>query len=269
MGKSPLERRVLDSPVEHIIDPSCEDVKGNKNPFSNQISDPIFNLIGKDKPEILGAERETDAGVFYDNPIYYEDTTMPSQQTDFGYALFLHEAFGKSDGATKNFDLKDTTPPLQTMSETSGQRHNYFGLKNCSTKEDSSEPKPERVVLEVKDKNTYADAMKQYVNCGVWRKDFHRESIRKPPDPHRSTIREYADLSMRQNLPSNSGSERAEEDIDLLTTKGNNWKLMAISRVKSSISEVTGQIENNQKARDQSCNYTEGLNRTDERLGLI
>ncbi|KAF3608941.1 hypothetical protein DY000_02047108 [Brassica cretica] len=238
MGKSPLERRVLDSPVEHIIDPSCEDVKGNKNPFSNQISDPIFNLIGKDKPEILGAERETDAGVFYDNPIYYEDTTMPSQQTDFGYALFLHEAFGKSDGATKNFDLKDTTPPLQTISE----------------------PKPERVVLEVKDKNTYADAMKQYVNCGVWRKDFHRESIRKPPDPHRSTIREYADLSMRQNLPSNSGSERAEEDIDLLTTKGNNWKLMAISRVKSSISEVTGQIENNQKARDQSCNYTEGLN---------
>ena len=51
--------------------------------------------------------------------------------------------------------------------------------------------------------------------------------------------------------------------------QGNNWKLMAISRVKSSISEVTGQIENNQKARDQSCNYTEGLNRTDERLGLI
>lgn len=142
------------------------------------------------------------------------------QQTDFGYALCLHEAFGKSDGVTRNFDLKDTTLPLQTMSETSGQRHNYFRIKKLSTKEDSfAEPKPERVVLDVKDKNTYADAMKQYVNCGVWRKDFHRQSIRKPPDPYRSTIHEYEDLSMRQNLQSNSGSERAEEDMDLLTTK--------------------------------------------------
>ena len=85
---------------EQIIDPSYEvcdeDVfKGNKDYLSNQISDPIFNVIDKDEPELLGVERAIDAVVFYDNPIYDADTTMPSQQTYFGEHMFAGKFWGK------------------------------------------------------------------------------------------------------------------------------------------------------------------------------
>lgn len=139
----------------------------------------------------------------------------------------MQENFGESKGITESFDLKDTTYPLQTMSETSGQSKNYFGINKLSTKEASFEDLKQEciLVLDVKDENTYVHAMKQHVSYGVWRKDCHRHIVRKPPDRLRSTVHEYADPFIRYNLPSNSGSECAEENMDLLKTRGRILKI--------------------------------------------
>lgn len=92
-----------------------------------------------------------------------------------------------------------------------------------STKEDCfEEQKPEPVLLfDVEDKRTYVDAMNQHVSFDLRRKDCHQQMVRKPPDRARDTEHEHANHVIRHNLflPTNSGSECAEDDTVLLDTR--------------------------------------------------
>ena len=138
---------------------------------------PICDVLEEDEMNQVGGEVE-DNIVSFNESVYAQETST-----------LCHEDCAASNGVKNNFVLKDTTHTLQTMSETSDGSHNYFEINSLSTKEDFfDEQKPEPVLLiDLEDKKTYMDAMKQHGNYGVWRKDCHRQTIRKPPDRHRST----------------------------------------------------------------------------------
>ncbi|KAF2575502.1 hypothetical protein F2Q70_00002144 [Brassica cretica] len=70
------------------------------------------------------------------------------------------------------------------MSATSGPSQNFGTYSIMSTKEYCiKELKQEHVLIcDEKDSDAYVDAMKQYVNYGLWRKGCHRQIVRKPPD---------------------------------------------------------------------------------------
>ncbi|KAG5376445.1 hypothetical protein IGI04_041041 [Brassica rapa subsp. trilocularis] len=173
------------------------DVSSDRYSFDNQLGDAIFDVYDED--DVKDNDASFDVHSFVPNYEKFDEDAMKQvtlakvedESVSFSESIYAretptlsHEDFATSDGVKNNFDLKDTTHLLQTMSETSGWSHNYFEIISLSTKEDCfEEQKPEHVLIfDVEEKQTYVDAMNQQVRYDVWRKDCHRQIIRQPPD---------------------------------------------------------------------------------------
>lgn len=76
---------------------------------------PNYDKFDEDAMKQVTLAKVEDESVNFSELIYARETPTLS-----------HEDFATSDGVKNNFDLKDTTHLLQTMSETSGWSRNYL-----------------------------------------------------------------------------------------------------------------------------------------------
>lgn len=133
--------------------------------------------------------RVEDESLIFDDPINDTDASTLSPKIDFNESIFSHDECRTSFGVTVNLHLKDTPTPLQTIPTTICWRENLFGMSSMSNKLKYyiGDIKSKRVrVFDEKDDDTCMDFKKQHMNCGVWRKDYHRQINREPLDHARS-----------------------------------------------------------------------------------